>query len=144
MIWWGAQYDGNYTGIPPRLGEEEKEIWKRWAPTALKNALKIWFDVGLGEGRPMPKNIPENIQKMWLRNTQKRADVIIEKQNWIWIVEIRAKANSNVVGRLLQYELLWRKEKVSEKPTKLIIVTDMLDLDLQKLAESLNIAYILV
>ncbi len=145
MVDLGIKYNSTYDGIPPRLGRVEIEIWSRWRDEALNGAKSVWFDVGLGDGAPIPKGTPPAYAKMWRRNTQKRADVIIEYSNSLWIVEIRSIANPNVIGRLLVYEKLWKDANpLPHLPVQLVVVSDTLEKETALTAKSLGIKYIRV
>lgn len=141
----GTAYGKDYTGLPAHMPDTEIKIWTRWKERALENSLRVWFDVGLGPGAPIPENTDPNIAKMWKRNTQRRADVIIEYPTSVAIVEIRYNANPNVVGRLLTYRRLWLADNpIPDKPVELLVVTDILDQDTLDTCEETGVNYLVI
>ena len=137
----GKKFFPNWLGVPPQMSKEDFEIWKRWRPFALRNAIAVYYDVGLGEGKPVDLTVSQNLRKMWLKVNQKRADVIIEYDNKILIVELRYNAQLDTIGRLVGYGVLWDKAPAIKKPTEFIIVTNLLDRDVKEAAEVIGIQY---
>lgn len=136
-----ARFGPDFDGVPARLAREELEIWERWWPLVREGTINLWFDVGLGPGKPVPKGVSAEMAFMWLRNTQKRADVILEKEDSVWIVEIRFAAQSSALGRLRTYKRLWDLDPLVRKPVRLLLVTNFLDEDVKGTADELGIDY---
>ena len=126
------------------MSKEDFKIWQRWRPFALRNAIAVYYDVGLGDGKPVPQSVSPNLRKMWLKVNQKRADIIIEYHNKILLVELRFNAQLDTIGRVIGYGLLWEKNPVIKKPINYIIVTNLLDLDVKEAAETIGIDYKIV
>lgn len=140
----GPKFGPGFNGKPARMSEEDYAIWQRWWPNVSRETLAVYFDVGVGQGRaPVSGGSPGEIF-MWLRNNQKRIDVIIERLREVWIVELRFAAQSSAIGRLKMYELLWDQEAPIGKQTQLVLVTDSEDPDVRQTAKSLGITYIVV
>lgn len=139
----GPAWPPTFTGFPTRMAPEDLQIWQRWFPTIAQETLQLYFDVGLGDGRPPPEETPPELARMWLRNTQKRADVLIVRQNEVWLVELRFAAQPSAVGRVLTYALLWERDPVIRKPLVPWIVTNgaAFDPDVRDTAEAHGIRY---
>jgi len=140
----GTAYPATYEGRPTRSSKKDAEIWERWLPTIRDKILTMWFDVGLGSGAQAPAYATEKEAEMWLYNTQKRADVLIETQDEVWIVELRDNAQASAVGRLLLYQELLQKDNPIEKRSRMYLVTDRRDDEVAILAETNGITYIVV
>lgn len=138
----GQRYPVYWGGYPPHMSPEDLVLWKTYRQNIETGAVSLYFDVGLGGQTDIPPGTSPEMAIMWLRNTQKRIDVLIEtSQDWI-ITELRHNATSSAVGRLLQYRELWNEDPPDSKPVRLRLVTDMGDSDLQKLCERVGIEYI--
>jgi hypothetical protein len=111
--------------VPPRMSPEDYKIWERYKPQLNDLEILYYFDVGLGDGRPVPPNTEANIAEMWLRNTQLRADMVIDNLDEYTIVEFRHHASANAIGRLLIYQMLFKEDIPALKPVKLRLVTDV-------------------
>lgn len=137
----GREFPADWSGYPPRMSEEDFQIWQRWWPTVKHLALRMWFDVGLGGGQAIPEGTGADLAYMWTRNTQKRADAIIETADSIWLVELRFAAQPNAIGRLLTYRDLLVKEHRFNKPIRPTLVTNREDPEVRETAQNLGIAY---
>ena len=133
------------TGIyPPHMSPEDFKLFKRWGIDALKDAINVYYDIGLGEGAPADIVIEDNLRLMWQKITQKRADVVVEYLDHVDIVELRFNATSNAIGRLLAYQMLWNDEPPIAKETFIVLVSNRFDPDLERLAGQHNIRYLIV
>lgn len=126
---------------PPRMSPEDTEIWQRWWPHHQSGAVGLHFDVGLGEGKVAGLSGSKEELFAWLRNTQKRADVLIVYPDGIDLVEVRFVASVNAVGRLLAYRKLY-KEDPAAGPLKVTrLITNLRDDDVAALSAENHIAY---
>lgn len=140
----GNPFSPTWGGVPPHISGEDLALWYSFRDTIVKDSLRLYFDVGLGGQTIVPEGTSPEMALMWLRSTQKRIDVLIEKEDkWI-IVELRARAQASAVGRLLQYQKLWKDDPPNLKKVDLMLVTNSVDQDTKDLAESLGITFLLV
>lgn len=140
----GESYHPNWNGYPPHMSYEDLEIWKVYKNKLLPEALSLYYDVGLGGQTETPPDTSPEMSKMWIRNTQKRADVIVDTgDTWI-IIELRSNATASGAGRLLQYKALWNEDPPDDRPVNLRLVTNMYDRDVEMLCKRLDIWYIVV
>lgn len=138
----GTPYARAWEGVPPHMSGEDLLLWRKYQTEAIKNAIHLYFDVGLGGQTEVPPGTSPEMALMWLRNTQKRIDVLVEEEGRWVIIELRSRASSTAVGRLLQYMDLWKEDPPNNKPIELRIVTDSIDQDTKRLAEKLGITFI--
>jgi len=138
----GDRFMPTWGGYPPHMSPEDTTIWKKYKYKILSEADAMYFDVGLGGQTEVPPGTPEEMARMWLRNTQKRADVVLETTNGWTIIELRENATSSAAGRLLQYRELWNQDPPDNKPVILRLVSNSYDKDLDGLCKTLNIEYL--
>ena len=137
----GNKYNAAWLGVPIRMSPEDYEIWQRWRPLHKSEISELYFDVGLGGGSPVPDQYDEQMRWMWLRNTQKRADVVAVMGGGVEIIELRTMASENAVGRLLCYGMLWLDDPVIVASLRLRLVTDDYDADVERLCRLSRIIY---
>lgn len=137
----GTKYPPSFTGHPPRMSQEDFPIWSRWYPTIKETALALYFDVGLGLPDELPATETAAQLLGWLRNTQKRADAIIERTADVLLVELRFNAQLNAIGRLQGYALLLGDDNPFSKPIIPLLVTNKQDSEVKRLAELNAITY---
>lgn len=140
----GRRFNPTSLFYPAHMSPEDYKLFKRWKVTALKLAINVFYDVGLGEGIGPGNETDPSMLKMWQKITQKRADVVVEYLNYVDIVELRFNATSNAIGRLLSYKMLWDDAPPIDKVTFVNLVTNRFDPDLERLAGMNNIHYIIV
>ncbi len=130
--------------IPPHMAAEDTALYHRWAPSGLKGALRQFFDVALGDGPEFPEGAPLELEPMWIRLNQKRADAIVEYPEKISLIEFRYNATPNVFGRLITYEMLWKDDPVINKELELVVVTNREDPVMTRVAKSLNVVLVVL
>ena len=140
----GTPFARTWEGVPPHMSGEDLDLWQKYRTTAIKNSIHLYFDVGLGGQTEVPPGTTPEMATMWLRNTQKRIDVLVEEEKKWVIIELRARAQSSAIGRILLYSDLWKLDPPNDKPVELRIVTDTEDRDVRVLSEKLGITFILV
>lgn len=138
----GPRFDNRFAGTPARMSPEDLEIWRRWWPTVRDAVDEVYFDVGLGRGAPPPPLAPEPYKRMWKRNTQLRADVVMVREGKVAIAEIRYAASSNAVGRLLSYKQLYLDDPVLGRDVEMLLITNVRDENVARIAEAVGIQYI--
>lgn len=137
----GTKYQPRFAGYPPRMSAEDLPIWQRWYPRMRENAIALYFDVGLGLPDELPTTEDANQLLGWIRNTQKRADAIVERANDVLLVELRYNAKLNALGRLMGYKILLQDDNPFGKIIVPLLVTNKPDSEVQRLAFELQIAY---
>lgn len=137
------KFQPGFDGIPPGMSKEDLLLWKRYRTEAYKDAVNVYFNVGVGGQTEAPEGTNEEIAKAWLLLTQKRIDVVIETNDAWKIIEIRSIAESGAIGRLFAYRELWNQDPPDKKPTRLILVTDRDDRDLAITTKGAGIEYII-
>lgn len=123
------------------MSQEDFLIWQVWYPNVRPNAERLFFDVGLGLPDELPQTEDANQLMGWIRNTQKRADVIIERSKDVYLVELRYNATLNAIGRLQGYQLLLQDDNPFSKPIIPILVTNRHDSEVARVAELNRIAF---
>lgn len=159
-----GRFGSDFARRPDRMAPGDFEIWARWWPSIADGTVTVIFDVGLGDGLPLspdspagrvlsapfdfrvlassPPGSPEKLAFMHLRNSQKRADVIIEREAEVWLVELRFAAQASAIGRLLMYGRLWAEDPVFDKEVRLFLVTDADDPDVRLTAKDFGVSYV--
>lgn len=123
------------------MSQEDFPIWERYYPKVKDGAVALYFDVGLGLPDELPQS--ENAEQLlgWIRNTQKRADAIIEREHDVLVIELRYNAQLNAVGRLLGYRRLLAQDNPFSKPIIAVLATNRKDSEVAAIAEEQQIVY---
>lgn len=137
----GEAFAPGFRGRVPGMSSEDLRIYERWLPGVQGEVLALYFDVGLGAGKDAGPGRTERERYFWLLETQKRADCIAVTARETWLVEFRARAQPNALGRLLVYDDLYAADPLNGLPVVLWIVTDLLDGDTSRAAERRGVRY---
>ncbi len=137
---------GRINRIPPHSSRRDAEIWNAWAPRGLRGALRVWYDVGIGDAPPCPEWADEDLRRCWWRVNCRRIDAVAEFPGRVEIIEFKHLANPSSIGRLLLYMMLWEREagEITVKPAIAHLVTNRRDKDLEDLARKYNVLYTIV
>jgi len=71
--------------------------------------------------------------------TQKRIDVVAERDGEVWIFEVKPDAGLSAIGQVLSYRVLYKQHFREERPIKLAIVTTRVDDDIREVAKEYGI-----
>ena len=123
------------------MSPEDLEIWRRWWPTVQPGAQALYFDVGLGIPDELPETEDPHQLAGWIRNIQKRADVIVERKEEVWVVELRFNAQSSAIGRLKTYQQLLLADNPFARAVVPYLVTNKPDSEVAAVAAQLGIEY---
>lgn len=140
----GPEFGSDFSGRPAHISPRDLAIWQAWWPTVRDAVSSVWFDVGLGEGASGGGGVEPALRDMWLKNTQKRADVVMRYRGGLFIVELRSAASASAIGRLQLYLHLWNVAPAFAGRIDLWLVTDQVDSDVAALARSLSVVYTVV
>lgn len=107
---------------PPNLGQllqqiqypgmtfVESEITRAWLNRRGAEYDEIWFNVRMGAGVDPGEEYTEEIRRMAELLTQKRADVVARLADQVDLVEVKVRIAFPVIGQLIGYRALWRRE----------------------------------
>jgi hypothetical protein len=124
-------------------GEDEK-IWRRYWGVNAGDAVALYFDVGVGLPDQLPRTDDPNMMFMWIRNTQKRIDVVVERVLTLDLIEVKFRPTANVVGQMLVSGTLFHQDNPFNKPAVPMILTDREDSELRGVAEASGLRWVVV
>ena len=126
------------------LSKGDAFLWSKFLDKHPSEFTKIVYDVRVGQSVLLPPGYPDWLKRSANALSRKRIDVVAERGRFIFVIEIRVRAKSNVIGDLINYTQLY---KVYNKPTKSVLpmlVTDELDADLLITLRTLKILFFIV
>jgi hypothetical protein len=136
LIMLDAQHQWQRERKPFGLSIEDTMIWKDYMLTREYPKSIIWCTVPVGvKDYDMPTNCPIT-KARWIYANQKKIDIVMESKDRITIIELRNHAGVEVIGTLQNYKRLFIQTYGSDKPIKLMLITNWLYHDTQKMAEA--------
>lgn len=140
----GQEVSPGFIGTPRRMSTEDLSLWHRFMALNLVHPVRLLFDVGVGVGKSEDPAIPEDQRQYWLEQTQRRMDALIIERDRQIILELRARALANALGRLLVYRDLYAQDPLSPLPVEVWIATDTTDPELARFFAQHNVRWITV
>jgi hypothetical protein len=129
----GQEVGPDYRGVPRRMSTEDVDLWYRFRERHIIKPTKLLFDVGVGRGKVDQIGIPSDWQDFWMRETQRRIDLLAIEPSRQIIIEFRKRALANALGRLIVYRQLLAQDPISPLPLETWLVTDTKDPELEAL-----------
>jgi len=123
----------------PHMRPKEVPIWERCLKAEVLKPIRIDYDVHLGKGAPIDPAWPEWLKKVVEATSRKRADVVLETRDELWIIEVKERIGFSALGQLLGYGVLLLDEWRPRKPVRLACVCSELSYDLEPVLEEFGI-----
>lgn len=126
----GPVYDRYWFGKPPHMKGEDLPLWLKFLHDQGRVFEKLYYNVLLGGPFLTGEEEKDKLRVMWRRNVSKRADVVAELENEVWIIEVDMHPGMRALGQLMTYRHLWAEDTPIRKPEKLILLASVIDQDL--------------
>lgn len=115
----------------PHLGPSDTIIWNKFLDQNPDFFEAVSYDVHVGRGTYNESETDQAIINMAKALTQRRIDVLAEKDGFIYIIELKAHPGITILGQLLGYRVLMLYETRDIPPIKLMSIVDAIDEDLK-------------
>lgn len=115
----------------PHMLPKEIVIWDRFIEEFGLPEGEIDYDVHLGEGAEVDPSWPAWMVRMVKRLSTHRADVVVERDHEVLIIEMKSVAGMGAVGQLVGYEALWLRQEGTDRPVRLLCVCERLEADIR-------------
>lgn len=140
----GRKYSVYWKGKPPHMLQPDIPVWYRFLEGWRDNFIALYYDCLLGGPEAEPDEERDPMKRMWRALTSKRADAIAELDEELWLIEVSAYPGMRALGQLLTYHTLWLNDPKIDKPIKMVLVADQIDMDVKSSYSSCGIVLHLV
>ena len=117
----------------------EEKIWLRFLQIYGDQFQNYRYDVRVGKGQDPGPRYEWKWRQLAIMLTQKRIDVVAERDGEIWIFEVKPDAGLSAIGQVLSYKVLYKQHFKEEREIKLAIVTTRVDDDIREVAKEYGI-----
>lgn len=128
----------------PHLSEKETEIWNRFLQKFPKFCDRVDYDITVGEGPEVPKDLKEE----WKRNAFYLGSYKIDAVGYAgpihFVFEAKRRAGPSALGQLMGYMFLYQEMVGTEVEVEPVLVTDLRRPDMEKLCKEHDIDYYVV
>jgi len=90
----------------PGLNPQATDLWRSWLKYYETSFESYQYNVRVGQGIAPLGSLTDEEKVLWKSLTQKRVDVIAERVNQTWILEIQERADLRTLGQLMGYKHL--------------------------------------
>jgi len=126
----GKAYPLTWRGSPPHMLPRDVPVWYRFLEKFGDPFIKIYYDVLLGGPFLTPEEMKDPLKRDWRILVSKRADVIAELLDKIWVIEVVHVAGMRSLGQVHTYHALWLRDPKIDKPARKVLVAETIDEDL--------------
>lgn len=134
----------SWAGVPAGMPAQDYTIWLRYRPLFASQFTRVYFNVRVGEPAPKIAGLSPEIEKVAEDISRRRIDVVGEKENEWWLLELKALAGTDALGQMVMYKSLWESDPPDGRKVIPCIVTDRADINLTMSARSQGIVVIVV
>src|SRR3972149_3913505 len=128
----GNPFEITWRGDPQQMLPSDVPLWHDYLYQHANAFLRFYYNVRVGGPDVSKIEGDETIKRMWDLSTAKRIDVIAEKENEIWIIEVASSPYLRAVGQCLSSLFLWNQDPKIDKPAKMVLLCYYLDSDLER------------
>jgi hypothetical protein len=131
----GKPFLTTWRGDPEQMLPSDVPLWHAYLDRHANDFIQFYYNVRVGGPDVSKLEGDETIKRMWYLNTAKRIDVIAEKHDRLWIIEVASSPYLRAVGQCLSYLYLWNQDPKIDKPAEMILLCYYLDSDLEKVLD---------
>lgn len=114
-----------YPGMP----EPESAVFRDFLQARGREFDRFDFNVRLGSGATVDDGLTEQYEKLAIKLTQKRADVVAWQADQPTIIEVKIRIGLGAQGQLLGYRSLWIRDRPHEPEPALLAIARRTDED---------------
>lgn len=132
------------TGHYPHMARRDVELWERYLRAYHQDWFGFAYDVALGGLDVEDDEATEADRLGWRYNTAEKIDVVANRGDEHWILEVKPNARLGAIGQVLGYILLAQREPWTQLPLVPAIITDNVSVDVRWCAKQLGVNVIIV
>lgn len=140
----GDPFPPDWPGYPEQMSAEDHQIWLRFRELYSQEFKAFYFSVHVGEPIMWTEGLEEELALMVEHISRRRIDAVGEKDHEWWLIEFRKDAGPGAIGSILTYKILWEEDPPDNRPVVPVIVTDVMDVNIFRVCNKLNIVYLVV
>lgn len=106
----------------PGMNQPSTFLWREFLKYYETSFETYEYNVRVGQGIQAPAYFSEEEAAQWKALTQKRVDVVAERVNQTWVLEIQERADLRALGQLVGYKHL----VTAYRPTRPVMMLGMI------------------
>lgn len=140
----GPPFEITWRGDPQQMLPPDVPLWHKFLDKYAGHFQRFYYNVRVG-GPDMTNVVAdEGMKRMWYASTAKRIDVVAEKEDILWIIEVASSPYLRAVGQCLSYKFLWDQDPTIKKPAMMVLLCPFIDSDLRAVLEHYRVLIITI
>lgn len=131
-------------GSYPHMSRRDTPLWERYLRLYAHQWFGFAYDVALGGLDVQADDVSAEERKGWAYSTAEKIDVVANRGDEHWLIEVKPNARASAVGQVLCYLLLANREPWTSLPLVPCVLTDNMSPDVRWCAEQLGVQVILL
>lgn len=132
------------TGHYRHMARRDAALWERYLELYAMNWQGFAYDVALGGLTVDDPDATEEMRRGWQYSTAEKIDVVANRGDEHWIIEVRPNARCDTVGSVLGYFLLAQREPWTTLPLVPAILTANMSPDARWVAAQLGVEVLIM
>lgn len=88
------------------LNQQSADLWRKFLELYEDRFDSFAYNVRVGRGIDPGPSVTEEMRRMWYAVTTKRIDVVAERENQTWVIEIEDRPGARTFGQVALYMYL--------------------------------------
>jgi len=131
-------------GHYPHLARRDAPLWERYLLTWAHQWQGFAYDVAVG-GLDIDDDDSSEAQKLgWKYSTAEKIDVVANRGDEHWLIEVKPNARNDALGQVLGYLLLAQREPWTTVPLVPCVLTDNMSPDVRWVASQLGVEVLIM
>jgi len=118
---------------------EDRAIWERFVVKNPDFFERVEYDVHVGSKPEQNETRVPPFGGDFGNIYQKKIDVVADKNDEKWIVELKPRAGAGALGQVLGYRALYLRDISASDPIVCLVITDVITADMPELAKELGV-----
>lgn len=131
-------------GHYPHMSRRDAPLWERYLKLYAIHWQGFAYNVALGGLDVEEEGQSAEMRIMWRYNTAEKIDVVANRGDEQWLIEVKPNARLGALGQALGYLLLAQREPWTGLPLRPAVLTDNVTPDVRWCAEQLGVEMLIV
>jgi hypothetical protein len=117
----------------PHMKPADVHLWEKFIRANSGFFDSVDYDVCVGDVPDWINTMEDALAEKEKKLYQKKIDVVGYKDDLVWLVEVKPFAGSDALGQILSYEILYKKDNPEAKNIRLLVITNKLQNNYDKI-----------
>lgn len=131
-------------GAYPNMSRRDAPLWEAYLKLYAVQWQGFAYNVALGGLEVEDPEATPEMREMWRYNTAEKIDVVANRGDAHWLIEVKPNARLGALGQVLGYLILASREPWTQLPLVPAVLTDNVSTDVRYVAGQLGVELLVV